>query len=148
MGILTVKTRGYFLPERIRLCFWVEPKSSLDLGLLWFLPRVLLIPDFHVLWSQTWKRYFCSGVPGFHFPTVHFLVLIDRILLDGLWFVLLVLIFLTFLYVCDSFKMWWLEFIRHKYTATGGLLEWVLCVQYWWKCEPFKADFDCIDFLL
>lgn len=116
MGILTVKTRGCFLPERIRFCFWVEPKSALDLGLLWFLPRVLLIPGFHVLWSQTWKRCFSSDVPGFHFPTVHFLVLVDRILLDGLWFVLLLLIFLTF----DSFKMRGLEFIRHKYIATGG----------------------------
>lgn len=34
----------------------------------------------------------------------------------GLWFVLLLLIFLTF----DSFKMRGLEFIRHKYIATGG----------------------------
>lgn len=44
---------------------------------------------------------FSSDVPGFIFHTVHFLVLVDRILLDGLWLVLLLLIFLTF----DSFKM-------------------------------------------
>ena len=120
MGIRRVKTRGYFLTERIRRCFWVEPKSSLDLGLLWFLSRALLISDFNVLWSQTWKHYFSSGVPRFHFPTVHFLDLVDRILLDGLLFVLVLLTFLTFLYVCDSFQMWWLEFIRQQYIAPGG----------------------------
>lgn len=60
---------------------------------------------------------------AFIFLQPTFLVLVDRILPDALLFVLVLLIILTFLCVCDSFNVWWLEFIRHKCIAAGGPLE-------------------------
>ena len=107
-----------------------------------WLRQCCLILDSLIFWSKTWKHYFSPGNPVFIFLLPTFLVLVDRIFFDDLLYVLVLLIFLTFLQICGSLKVWWLKFIKDMSSSKRAYLsEYLVCSTV--RCGEILALLSC-----